>query len=83
MTLFLHFSRFKTNLTKSEIGRIGVLERFEVAFYGVRCIDLKNNTLKISGTHFSYNKKLKEENNFYKTVIDIHTGRKKPLSIKQ
>ena len=28
------------------------------------CVDLNNDTLKILGTHFSYNEKLKEENNF-------------------
>ena len=27
----------------------------------MRCIDLKNDTLNILGTHFSYNKKMKEE----------------------
>ena len=32
-----------------------------VAVYGMSCIDLNNNMLKILGTHFSYNKKLKEE----------------------
>ena len=37
----------------------------------LRCIDLNNDTLKILGTHFSYNEKLKEEKNFYKTVTDI------------
>ena len=42
-----------------------------MAVCGERCIDLKNDTLKILGTHFSYNEKLKEEKNFYKTVTDI------------
>ena len=37
----------------------------------MRCIDLHVDTLKISGTHFSYNKKLKEEKNFYKIVTDM------------
>ena len=37
----------------------------------MRCIDLNVDTLKILGTHFSYNKKLKEEKNFYKTVTDM------------
>ena len=35
------------------------------------CIDLNNDTLKILGTHFSFNEKLKEEKSFYKTVTDI------------
>ena len=37
----------------------------------MRCVDLKNDTLKILVAHFSYNKKLKEERNFYTTVTNI------------
>ena len=37
----------------------------------MRCIDLNIDTLKIIGTHFSYNEKLKEEKNFYKIVTDM------------
>ena len=36
----------------------------QVAVCGVRCIDLNNDMLKILGSHFSYNEKLKEEKNF-------------------
>ena len=32
---------------------------------GMRSIDLNNYTLKILGTHFSYNKKLKEDKDIY------------------
>ena len=35
------------------------------------CIDLNIDTLKILGTHFSYNEKLKEEKCFYKIVTDM------------
>ena len=38
---------------------------------GMRCIDLNIDTLKILGTHFSYNKKLKEKKNFCKIVTDM------------
>ena len=68
---FPYFSGLKPNLRKSEITGIGVLEGFQVAVCGMRCIDLNNNTLKMLGTHFSYNKKPKEENNFFKTLTDI------------
>ena len=34
-----------------------------MAVCGLRCVYLKNGTLKILGTHFSYNKKLKVEKN--------------------
>ena len=37
----------------------------------MRCIELNNDTLKILGTQFSHNEKLKEEKSFYKTVTDI------------
>ena len=46
---------------KSEIASIGVLKGFQVAVSCVRCIDLNIDTLKILGTHFCYNKKLKTE----------------------
>ena len=44
---FSHFSGLKPNLRKSEIAGIGVLKGVQVADYGMRCIDLNNNTLKI------------------------------------
>ena len=42
-----------------------------MAVCGMHCIDLNVDTLKILGTHFSYNKKFKEEKNFYKIVTDM------------
>ena len=42
----------------------------------MRCVDTKNDTLKILGTHFSYNEKLKEEKNFYTTATNIQRARK-------
>ena len=68
---FSYFSGLKPNLTKSEIAGIGVLKGVQVAVCGMRCIDLSVDTLKILGTHFSYNEKLKEEKNFYKIVTDM------------
>ena len=50
---------------------IGALKRVQAAVCGLRCIDLNNDILKILATHFSYNEKLEEEKNFYKTVTDI------------
>ena len=68
---FSYFSGLKPNLTKSETAGIGILKEVQVAVCGMRCIDLSIDTLKILGTHFSYNEKLKEEKNFYKTVTDM------------
>ena len=50
---------------------IGDLKEVQVAVCGMRCIDLNIDTLKILGTRFYYNKKLKEEKIFYKIVKDM------------
>ena len=75
MTLFFfffsYFSELKPNLTKYEIAGIGVLKGVQVAVCGMRYIDLNIDTLEILGTHFSYNKKLKEEKDFHKIVPDM------------
>ena len=39
---------------------IGAQKGVQVAVCGLPCIDLNNDTLKILGTHFSYNEQLKE-----------------------
>ena len=41
-----------------------------MAVCGMCCIDLNNSTLKILGTHFSYNEKLKEEKNIYNLTLE-------------
>ena len=69
--LFSEFSGLKPNLSKFETTGIGVLKGVQVAVCGMRCVDLKNDTFKILGTHFCYNEKLKEERNFYTTVTNI------------
>ena len=57
--------RLRPNLLKSENAGIGVLkvERGSSGSLCYRLYNLNNNTLKILGTHFSYNEKLKEEKN--------------------
>ena len=67
---FSYFSGLKPNLTKSEIAGIGVLKGVQVAVHGMCCIDLNIDTLKLLGTHFSYNEKLKDKI-FYKIVTDM------------
>ena len=71
---FLFFFRLlwiKPNLSKCKITGIGVLKGVQVGVCGMRCVDLKTDTLKILGTHFPYNEKLKDEKNFYTTVTSI------------
>ena len=48
--LFSDFSGLKPNLSKCEITGIGSPER---GSSGMRCVDIKNDTLKIIGTRFS------------------------------
>ena len=62
--IFSCFSGLRPNLSKPEIAGIGVLKRVKVAICGVQSVDLVLDTIKILGTHFSFNKKLKEEIDF-------------------
>ena len=61
---FSDFSGLKPNLSKCEITDIVVLKGVQVAVCAMRCVDLKTDTLKILGTHFSYNEKLKQKKTF-------------------
>ena len=68
---FLLFFGLKLNLTKSETAGIRVLKEVHVAVCSMRCLDLNNNAIKVFGTPFRYNEKLKDEIYFYATVTDI------------
>ena len=70
-TFLSYFSGLKPNLTKSETAGIRVLKEVQVTVCDMRCIDLNIDTLKILGTHFSYNEKLKEEKKSYKIVTNM------------
>ena len=69
--IFSHFSGLRLNLTKCAIAGIGVLKGVQVAVCGIQCVDLVLDTIKILGTHFSCNEKLKEENNFCLIIANI------------
>ena len=69
--IFSSFSGLEPSLKKPEITSVGALKGVQAAVCGLRCIDLNYDTLKILGTHFSYNEKLKKEKIFYKNVTDI------------
>ena len=49
---------------------IGALKGIQVAVYGMKCIDLCNEAIKILGTYFSYKNRIKECN-FLKIVSNI------------
>ena len=69
--IFSSFSGLRPNLSKCEIAGIGVLKGVKVAVCGIQCVDLVLDTIKILGTHFSYNEKLKEERNFCLIIANI------------
>ena len=69
--IFSRFSGLRPNLSKCKIAGIGVLKRVKVAACGIQCVDLILDTIKILGTHFSYNEKLKEDMNFCLIIANI------------
>ena len=69
--IFSRFSELRPNLSKCEIACIGVLIGVKVAVCGIQCADLVLDTIKILGTHFSYNEKLKEERSFCLIIANI------------
>ena len=62
----------KINHEKSEICGIGSKKGILRAFSNLSSVDTENNTVKILGFHYSYNKQLADERNFSNMVIVIH-----------
>ena len=74
MNIFDTFSKFsglKPNKCKCEIADLGALKRMQVAFCGMRCIDLMSNVVKILGIYYSYNEKLEIQENFKRHITNI------------
>ena len=69
--IFSRFSGLRPTLIKFEIAGIGVLKGVKVAVCGIECADLVLDTMKILGTHFSYNEKLKKERNICLILANI------------
>ena len=55
---FSLFSGLKTNNVNCEIAGIGVKKGVKMALYGMDCIDLTEDVIKILGIYFSYEKNL-------------------------
>ena len=47
---------------------IGVLKGVSMELCGMECIDLTKNSVKNLGIHFSYNKKIEDEQSFIKAI---------------
>ena len=50
----------KPNTTKCEIVGIGVLKGLQATVCGMKCIDLRNEAIKILVVYFSYSQKIKD-----------------------
>ena len=69
--IFEHFSIFsglKPNNAKCERAGIGVLKGIRIALCGMECVNLKNNPIKILGIHFSYNRRLENDENYRRYI---------------
>ena len=68
---FSIYSDLKPNKSKCEIAGIGVLKGVSMELCRMECTDLTNNSVKILCIHFSYNKKIENEENFIKLIKKI------------
>ena len=68
---FSKYSGLKPNHEKCKIAGIGVLKSMKVAVCDMKCTDLCNDTIKITGIHFSYNKKKRNEKHFLDSINKI------------
>ena len=65
---FSIYSGLKPNKSKCEIAGIDVLKGVSMELCEMECIDLTKSSVKILGIHFSYNKKIENEENFIKLI---------------
>ena len=68
---FSIYSSLKPNKSICEIAGVGVLKWVVMELCGMECIDLIKNSVKILGIHFSYKKKIENEENFIKLIKKI------------
>ena len=66
---FAQFSGLKPKKSKCETAGIDVLKGVKVALCGMRCANLHEDTIKILGIHYSYNKQLKNDKNISKNTL--------------
>ena len=66
--IFSSFSGLKPKKSKCEVAGIGALKGAKTALCGMKCIELRLNTVKILGIHFSYNKKIENDEKFLKQI---------------
>ena len=69
--IFSSFSSLKPNKSKCKVAEIGALKGVKMTLCGMKCTDLRINTVKILGIHFSYNKNSENDENFLKHITGI------------
>ena len=69
--IFSRYSGLQPNFSKCEFSGIGSLKGVKKAVCGLTCKDLLNDSMKILGINFSYNKRIQMELNFLDTVKQI------------
>ena len=76
LNTFLNFSGLKPNKTKCKIAGIGVLDGVQVTHCDMKCVHLNNESVKIPGVHFAYNKNLEQDKNFSDHIVKIENNLK-------
>ena len=71
LAIFSKYSGLKPNHEKWEIAGNGVLKSVKVTVCGMKCIDLCNDNINITGIDFSYNKEKRNEKNFLQSITKI------------
>ena len=83
---FSTFSGLKPSKSKCEIAGIGALKGVQVAFCGMRCIDLVSDIVKILGIYYSYKDKIEFQENLKRLIIKteqiLRIWRMRDLSIE-
>ena len=69
--IFSSISGLKPNKSKREVAGIGALKVVKMTLCGMKCTDFRLSTVKILGFHFSYNKKIENDENFLQQITSI------------
>ena len=67
----MNFSGLHLNLDKCETAGVGSLKNVNVAFGGMKSINLTKESVKILWVHISYNKKIQDDLNFTKIIKSL------------
>ena len=71
--MFSKYSGLKLNSSKCEICGIGAKRGEYVALCGMKSIDLVSESIKILGIHYSYNERVRNENNYLQIMQTMDT----------